>query len=53
MRDWAYEHESMPTETDEQFVAMVKKAASEGRFRSDWDKRLIEIAERALKDKRK
>jgi hypothetical protein len=48
-RDFLYEHERMPTETDEQFVAMVKMARIEGRWLSSWMQRLIEIAERATK----
>lgn len=47
-RDFLYPHEEMPTNTDREFVAMVRQAERDGIYRSDWQRRLTEIAHAAL-----
>lgn len=48
MRDWQFHHETMPTETDEQFLDMVAVATCEHTMSSAWMPRLVEIASRKL-----
>jgi hypothetical protein len=46
MRNFSFPHETMPVQTDAEFVAMVKQAKADGIWNSTWINRLLAIAER-------
>lgn len=50
MRDFLYPHETMPTGTDEEFVAMVDVATRTGHWTSTWMPRLVAIASRKVEE---